>query len=222
MPPVGVRDKIWKRFPVCGLRAGGSWDFLRGRRRLIDCAIVEVAISVAMMTPSRTRKPARLHKQRSLLQTMILSIRRALSRPNFARLNNVNRQSSHSIKNQVDPCGIPVQPTWSVHQLLESYACPKLSSTTIDRLYELSALAPPNKDTLQYEKMKKDLEVMVKLVEAVKQVNTNGVPLVGRGEKEDGDRIQQNSQFEENGQTLLKYAARTENKFYAVDAERKR
>jgi hypothetical protein len=48
-PLVGVRDKIWKRFPVCGLRTGGSWDFLRGRRRLRDCAIVEVAISVAMM-----------------------------------------------------------------------------------------------------------------------------------------------------------------------------
>lgn len=154
----------------------------------------------------------------------MLSIRRALSRPNLARMNIVkNWQSSYSVKHQVDSCGIPVQPTWSVHQFLESYARPKLSSTIIDRLYELSALAPPKKDTQQYEKMKKDLEDMVKLVEAVKQVNTNGVSLVGRGEKEDGDRIQQNSQFEgEHGQTLLKYAARTENKFYAVDAERKR
>lgn len=170
-------------------------------------------------------KPERLHKQCSLPETiMILSVRRALKRPNLARQNIVkNWQSSHSIKHQVDSCGIPVQPTWSVHQLLESYACPKLSSTTIDRLYELSALAPPKKDNLQYEKMKEDLEDMVKLVEAVKQVNTNGVSLVGRGEKEDGDRTQQNSQFEgEHGQTLLKYAARTENKFYAVDAEKKR
>ena len=155
---------------------------------------------------------------------MMLFIRRALSRPNLARLNIVkNWQSCHSIKHQVDFCGIPVQPTWSVHQLIESYASPKLSSTTIDRLYELSALAPPKKHTLQYEKMKKDLEDMVKLVEAVKKVNTNGVHLVGRGEKEDGDRIQQNSRYEgEHGQTLLKYAARTKNKFYAVDAERKR
>ena len=145
-------------------------------------------------------------------------------RPNLAHLNTVNNwHSFHSIKHQVDSCGIPVQPTWSVHRLLESYACPKLSSTTIDRLYELSALAPPKKDTLQYEKMKKDLEDMVKLVEAVKQVNTNGVPLTGRGEEEDGDRMQQNSLFEgEHGQTLLNYAARTENRFYAVDAERKR
>ena len=90
-------------------------------------------------------------------------------------------------------------------------------------MYELSALAPPKRDTLQYEKMKKDLEDMVKLVEAVKDVNTNGVFLVGRGQKEDEDRMQQNSQLEgEHGQTLLKYAARTENRFYAVDAERKR
>jgi len=151
-------------------------------------------------------------------------IRQALSRPNLARLNIVkNWQSSHSVKHQVDSCGIPIQPTWSVHQLLDSYACPKLSSTTFDRLYELSALAPPKRDTLQYEKMKKDLEDMVKLVEAVEQVNTNGVFLVGRGEKEDEDRTQQNTQLQgEHGQTLLKYAARTENRFYAVDAERKR
>ena len=186
-----------------------------------DCAIVEVAISVA--TTRLTECYERLHKQRSLPQTM-LSFRRALSRPNLTRLNIVkNWQPSRSIKHQVDSCGIPVQPTWSVHQLLESYASPKLSSTTIDRLYELSALASPKEDTLQYEKMKKDLEDMVKLVEAVKQVNTNGMSLVGRGEKEDGDRIHQNSPFEgEHGQTLLEYAARTENGFYAVNAERKR
>jgi Asp-tRNA(Asn)/Glu-tRNA(Gln) amidotransferase C subunit len=154
----------------------------------------------------------------------MLSIRWAIKGPNLARRNLVkNWQSYHSIKHVVDSCGIPVQPTWSVHQLLESYACPKLSSTTIDRLYELSALVPPKKDTLLYEKMKKDLEDMVKLVETAKQVSTNGVSLVGRGEKEDGDRIQRNSQFEdEHGQTLLKYAARSENRFYAVDAERKR
>jgi len=94
---------------------------------------------------------------------------------------------------------------------------------TIDRLYELSALAPPKKHTLQYGKLKKELEDMIKLVEAVKQVNTHEVSLAGRGEKADGDRIQQKSQFEgEHGQTLLKYAARTENGLYAVDVERKR
>jgi Asp-tRNA(Asn)/Glu-tRNA(Gln) amidotransferase C subunit len=86
----------------------------------------------------------------------------------------------------------------------------------------LSALAPP-KHTLQYEKVRKELEDMVKLVEAVKQVNTDGVSLTGRGEKEDEDRIQQNSQPEgEHGQALLKYAARTKNGLYVLDAERKR
>ena len=150
----------------------------------------------------------------------MLFIRRALSRPHHTLLNIVkNRQSSHSIKHEVDSCGIPVQPTWSVHQLIDSYEAPKLSSAAIDRLYELSALAPPKKHTLEYEKVKKDLEDVVKLVEAVKQVNTNGVSLTGRGEKEDGDRTQQNPQFGgEHGQTLLKYAARTENGLYAVDA----
>ncbi|KAF8803795.1 hypothetical protein BYT27DRAFT_7195137 [Phlegmacium glaucopus] len=156
----------------------------------------------------------------------MLSIRQALGRPNHSLLNIAkNWQSSRSIeiKHEVDSCGIPLQPTWSVHQLLESYTSPKLSPTTIDRLYELSALAPPKRHTLQYEKMKRDLEDMVKLVEAVKQVNTNEVCLAGRGEKEDGDRTQQNLQFEEErGKSLLKYAARTENGLYIVDAERKR
>jgi len=154
----------------------------------------------------------------------MLSIRRALNRPNRSLVNIVKHwQSSHSIKYEVDSCGIPIQPTWSVHQLLESYASPKLSPATIDRLYELSALVPPKKHTLQYENMKKDLENMVKLVEAVKQMNTNGVSLTGRGEKEDGDRTQQILQFGgEHGQTLLKYATCTENDLYTVEAERKR
>jgi hypothetical protein len=99
--------------------------------------------------------------------------RQALKRPNSTCLKFVkNWQSSHSIKHQVDSCGIPVQSNWSVHQLLESYACSKLSSTTIDRLYELSALASPKKDTLQYEK---DLEDMVKLVDAVKWIRMGGL-----------------------------------------------
>lgn len=150
----------------------------------------------------------------------MLFVRQALSRLKHALLKNW--YSSHSLKHPVDSCGIPVQPTWSVHWLLESYESPKLSSTTIDRLYELSALVPPKRHTLQYEKGKKELEDMVKLVEAIKQVNTNGISLAGRGEK-DGDRIQQSSQFEgEHGQTLLKYAARTQNGLYTVNAERKR
>ena len=151
----------------------------------------------------------------------MLSIRRALSQSNHSLLNIV-RHSSHSIRHQVDSCGIPILPTWSVHQLLESYVSPKLSPTTIDRLYELSALTPPKRHTPQYENMKRDLEDMVKLVEAVKQVNTNGISLAGRGEKEDGDRTQQNPEFGEQGRALLKYAARTEKGFYIVDAERKR
>lgn len=154
----------------------------------------------------------------------MLSIRQALTRPNYAILNIVkNQKSYHSIKHEVDSCGIPVQPTWSVHQLLESYASPKLPSTTIDRLYELSALVPPKKHTPQYEKVKQDLEGMVKLVDAVKQVNTVGISLAGRGEKEDWDKTQQYSQSGgEYGQTLLKYAARTEARLYVVDAERRR
>jgi hypothetical protein len=164
----------------------------------------------------------KLHKQSNYSRKFntMLSIRQTLSRPNHILKN---WRSSYSIKHQVDSCGIPVQPTWSVHRLLESYTSPKLSSTTIDWLYELSALVPPKQHTLQYEEVKKELEDMVKLVEGVKQVNTHGISLAGGGEKEDGDRIQQNSQFKgEHGQTLLRYAARTENGLYAVGVERRR
>ncbi|KAE9405944.1 hypothetical protein BT96DRAFT_1015205 [Gymnopus androsaceus JB14] len=125
-----------------------------------------------------------------------------------------------------DSFGLPTKPIWSVNELLSSYPKPELSASTFKRLHELSALIPPEEGTPEYEKLKRELEELVRLVEAVKLVDTQGVqpaelrPIfvegVEEGEKED---------FEEDkdaGRTLLKHASRTNDDFYVVEADRKR
>lgn len=157
------------------------------------------------------------------------SIQRCLRRPTRSLLSQsksfVKRNSSNSRIHDTDSCGIPLQPTWSVNQLLSSYPLPRLSSTTLNRLYDLSALIPPQEGTRQYEAVKADLEEMVRLVEAVRLVDTSAVSISGRGEKEDADKHTdpiEPSQLGEVGQQLLKHASQTTEQFYAVDSERKR
>ncbi|KAJ7179398.1 hypothetical protein C8R46DRAFT_1073635, partial [Mycena filopes] len=57
-----------------------------------------------------------------------------------------------------DACGIPRRPTWSVNELL--------------------SFLPQN--TLEYEKLKTGLEELIRLVEAVKMVDTEGISAFGR------------------------------------------
>ncbi|KDR83436.1 hypothetical protein GALMADRAFT_85574 [Galerina marginata CBS 339.88] len=104
-----------------------------------------------------------------------------------------------------DPYCIPTHPTWSVNQLLSSYPSPKLSSTTINRLYELSALVPPKEGSSQYDIVKRDLEEMVKLVEAA-DTDRKTSAVMG---------------FGESGQELLKHASQVMDHFYVVDSERR-
>ncbi|KAF8974668.1 hypothetical protein BDZ97DRAFT_1911830 [Flammula alnicola] len=133
------------------------------------------------------------------------------------------KHSTSRPTHETDFCGIPVRPTWSVNQLLSSYPSPKLSPTTINRLYELSALIPPKEGTPQYKAVAKDLEEMVRLVEAVRLVDTSGISVTGRGEKEDADRENFSLEdSEETGHALLKHASRTQDQFYVVDSERRR
>lgn len=70
-----------------------------------------------------------------------------------------------------DACGIPLKPTWSVRELLSSYPSPSLSPVTFQRLHELSALIPPIQGTPEYTATKKELDELVRLVEAVKLVD---------------------------------------------------
>jgi len=121
-----------------------------------------------------------------------------------------------------DSCGIPTKPTWSVKDLLSSYPSPRLSNKTFKKLHELSALVPLEEGTLDHENVKHDLEEMIRLVEAVKLVDTKGVTLEGRGVEEDADRVYNVSTGDKDGRALLQPASQAQNGFYVVDAERRR
>jgi Asp-tRNA(Asn)/Glu-tRNA(Gln) amidotransferase C subunit len=132
---------------------------------------------------------------------------------------------------ETDECGIPLQPTWSVDELLTSYPRPTLSSDALTRLHTLSALIPPEENTLEHSEMKSEMEDLIKLVEAVKLVDTEGmdedgvvpdgrvwadgtgIPLSG-AETVEEDCV--------DGSSLLCHAARTSNGLYVVEADRTR
>ncbi|KAI6004029.1 hypothetical protein EDD15DRAFT_2222087 [Pisolithus albus] len=130
---------------------------------------------------------------------------------------------------ETDACAIPLNPTWSVNELLSSYPTPTLSSATFRRLHELSALIPPAEGTAELEEMKMELEELVRLVEAVKLVKLDDPPgdaiadgriwAEGRGipldndSSTDGDGVQ--------GGDLLSLASRTLDGMYVVEANSK-
>lgn len=105
------------------------------------------------------------------------------------------------------------------------------------KLHHLSALIPPEEGTEKHAKLTHEIEEMVRLVEAVKLVDTSSVVLA-EGESvpdgriwEEGAGIDLKSntrevEFEsgegENGTELLKHALRTENGFYTVEHDRRR
>lgn len=111
---------------------------------------------------------------------------------------------------------------------MSSYPSPSLSPATFHRLHELSALIPPKEGTPEYDITKKELDELVRLVEAVKLVNVDhptdssipdgriwaegsGIPLTK--EPLDGD-VQ--------GTRLLDYANRTLENMYVVETDRVR
>ncbi|KAF5363795.1 hypothetical protein D9756_000786 [Leucocoprinus leucothites] len=125
---------------------------------------------------------------------------------------------------QTDECGIPLTSTWSVTELLSSYPKPSISSQTLNRLHDLAALIPPVEGTSAHAKLREEISELVRLVEAVKLVDTKGVSVSARWDQEDADKWSVESLPKEipEGQELLKHAARTENGFYLVDADRKK
>lgn len=125
---------------------------------------------------------------------------------------------------KTDEYGIPTAPTWSVTSLLSSYPRPLISSQTLNHLHKLAALIPPTQDTPEYEKLRKEVSELIRLVGAVRLVDTSGILVSARWGEEDADR--QNAELPlqdiSEGQELLKHAARVENGFYLVDADRKK
>lgn len=146
--------------------------------------------------------------------------------------SSVNRPpNSPSTLAETDDCSIPLRPSWSVHDLLSSYPKPTLSPSTLTHLHRLSALTPPEEGTPEHAKLTSELEDLIKLVEAVKLVDCSelkdedkipdgrilpkgvGIDLTGGGGG-GGEEVT-------DGRELLKHAARTENGFYVVDADRR-
>ncbi|KAI9574499.1 hypothetical protein HD554DRAFT_1981520, partial [Boletus coccyginus] len=128
-----------------------------------------------------------------------------------------------------DACGIPLKPTWSLRELLSSYPSPSLSPATFQRLHELSALILPTQDTPEYDTTKKELDELVRLVEAVKLVNVDRLPTDsstpdGRVWAE-GTGIPLTKQPPDkkiHGTKLLEYASRTLEGMYVVETDRER
>ncbi len=135
---------------------------------------------------------------------------------------------------EVDETGIPLQPTWSVNEVLSSYPRPTINPSTLKRLYELSALIPPAEGTAEHAKLTREMEELVKLVEAVKLVDVRRV--TEEGSVPDG-RIQaflegvtlDAEEFDESGDAnaaevhaLLTHASRTMDGLFVVEADKPR
>jgi Asp-tRNA(Asn)/Glu-tRNA(Gln) amidotransferase C subunit len=97
----------------------------------------------------------------------------------------------------------------------------------LKRLHELSALEPPAEGTLEHAKLTRELENLVRLVEAVKsiEVESDGKDIPdGRiwveGVGMDIFRGKVESKQEPTGTTLLKHAAHTLNGSYVVESSR--
>lgn len=157
----------------------------------------------------------------------------ASSLPQFRRAC-IRWQSSNS-NVPTDNFGIPLKPTWSVNELLSSYPTPTITPATLKRLHELSALVPPEEHTQEYATLKREMEGLVKLVEAVKLADLNrGDGSVAKdGDIPDG-RIwaeasgiqslppQVDIPGEITGAGLLQFAERTTDGLYIVDADRRK
>jgi len=168
----------------------------------------------------------------SFLATSMLSVVRRLQRhPRVVLLSDSPLKhyisSGIGITHGTDSCGIPLRPSWSVNKLLSSYPSPFISSATLKHLHELSALTPPEEGTPEFRSLKQEMEELVRLVEAVKLVETDGVRPVGGRERDISDgrifaEATGGQQGGNSGHALLRYAARTSTGFYVVDADKKR
>ncbi|KAK0230582.1 hypothetical protein IW262DRAFT_1453506 [Armillaria fumosa] len=130
------------------------------------------------------------------------------------------RWKSTATRTETDEFGIPLKPTWSVNELLSSYPTPTISPVTLNHLHDLAALIPPEEGSEKFGKVKGELEELVRLVEAVKLVDTAGVDLDAVTEETDNPQLNA-PPLDAAGRSLLKHAARTVDDFYVVDADKR-
>lgn len=172
---------------------------------------------------------------RFLPQRCLASLYRTASRSPINQSRYNSSSSTHSNASitlaETDDCGIPLNPTWSVHDLLNSYPKPKLSSETLKKLHRLSALTPPEEGTPEHAKLTSELEDLIKLVEAVRLVDCSELKSEDDSKIPDGRILPRGvgidlsgigiEEVKDGGRELLKHAARTQDGFYVVDADRR-
>ncbi|KAF7980932.1 hypothetical protein HWV62_36151 [Athelia sp. TMB] len=167
----------------------------------------------------------------SLAKKYFTSSRQCLRGPLRLR----NRWQSSKATASTDTFGIPLKPTWSVNELLSSYPTPTITTATLNHLHKLSALTPPAEGTQEHANLKREMEELVRLVEAVKLADLGGASIGSSLEGEIPDsRIwaegsgvqpvlaQAHVPGDVGGSDLLQFAARTSDNLYIVDADRRK
>lgn len=96
------------------------------------------------------------------------------------RIHDVNSVPERA---PVNKAGVPLSATWSVRELLDSYSPPSLDDQTFEKIHRLSALIPPDRGTEEREVLRKELQDLVRLVNAVRVAE---VPQGKEGEIPDG------------------------------------
>ena len=169
-----------------------------------------------------------------MLRTTLLGCHRALLPTRLARLNSsLSSKPAPRVDVESDEDGIPTRPTWSVNDLLSSYPRPTISPATLKHLHALSALIPPEEGSPEHAKLTEEMQDLVKLVEAVKLVNTesvgdeNGIPdgriwAEGTGIDLEAEPIPVDEN-EVQGRGLLEYAQNVSPEgLYLIDSDRSR
>jgi len=169
-----------------------------------------------------------------MLKTTLLGCHRMLLPTRLTRLNSsLSLKPTPRVDVETDEDGIPIRPTWSVNDLLSSYPRPTISPATLKHLHTLSALIPPEEGSPEHAKLTEEMQDLVKLVEAVKLVNTdsvsdgNGIP-DGRiwAEGTGIDLDAEPAPVDENevqGRDLLKHAKNVSPEgLYLIDSDRSR
>jgi Asp-tRNA(Asn)/Glu-tRNA(Gln) amidotransferase C subunit len=143
--------------------------------------------------------------------------------------NHLLRRQSFRSKVETDDLGVPLTPTWSIHDLLSTYSKPTLSAKTLIHLHELSALTPPAENTQKFTDRSNELTELIRLVDAVRLVDTDsvrndGVPDGRVWEKGRGLPLQSKAPATDDetlssgGKTLLQHAEKLADGYYVVDS----
>lgn len=129
----------------------------------------------------------------------------------------------------VDELGVPLRATWSVKELLSTYPAPSLSHDTLTRLHRLSALNPPAQNSPDSESLRLELQELLRLVEAVRLVDTSTTPggtehsdipdsrIWAEGRGLDLDTPDAQHLKEAHGRALLKHARKHVDEQYVVE-----